>query len=127
MLYTVEYILHHFSYSVEFNNNSLLTSRVTTDILYSSEYIGNSGETMAEETSLQWISFRADAETISKLERMVLEDAQARDLEEVNRSSFVRRLIRQEWNRRNVVVSVETVGRDPASILTAEERAKIGV
>lgn len=127
MLYTVEYILHHFLYSVEFNNNSLLTSRVTIAILYSSEYISNSGETMAEETSLQWVSFRADAETISKLERMVLEDAQARDLEEVNRSSFVRRLIRQEWNRRNVVVSAETVARDPAVMLTAEERAKIGV
>lgn len=36
-------------------------------------------------------------------------------------------LAREEGRRTTIIVSAETVASDPASILTAEERAKIGV
>lgn len=36
-------------------------------------------------------------------------------------------LISREEGRRTTIVSAETVARDPAAMLTVEERAKIGV
>lgn len=64
---------------------------------------------MSDETKV-FINISVDGKTRQQLDRMVLDFGQAHGIES-NRSSFIRMLIRREWERRSESIQVaETVG-----------------